>query len=738
MLEKQGLYDPGNERAACGVGVVANIRGERSHEIIRRGLQVLINLAHRGACGCDPDTGDGAGLLLQLPHDFLRRECAGLGLALPPPGEYGVGMVFLPRDPVQRRRCEELFGEAIVAEGQRLLGWRDVPVNASAIGLGARDVQPHIRQVFIGRGPGVTSEAELERKLYVIRRVVEKAVKQAWLSQRDYFYIPSLSANRIVYKGLLMAVQLEPFYRDLADPSMASAFALVHARFSTNTLGSWRLAHPYRFLLHNGEINTLRGNVNWMAARQGMFASDLFGSDLRKLFPIIESGQSDTACLDNALELLLATGRSLPHAVAMMIPEAWGDQVEMPPEKRAFYEYHAGLMEPWDGPALVAFTDGRRVGAVLDRNGLRPFRYLVTRDGLLVMASEVGVLDVPPEEVLYKARLQPGRMFLLDTAQGRIIQDEEIKAELARRRPYGQWLKEQVVQLAELPEPPPSQGHDPSTLVTRQQAFGYTLEDLRIVMEPMAASGQEPVGSMGNDTPLAVLSDRPQSLFNYFRQLFAQVTNPPLDAIREELVTSLETFVGSEQNLFDETPQHCRQLKLKSPVLTNRELEQIRGLALEGVRATTIPILFDPHGGAGGGPGQALAAALDQLCQSASAAVAAGHSIIILSDRGLDKDRAPIPSLLATSAVHHHLIREGTRTKVGLVVESGEPREVMHFCLLLGYGAAAVNPYLAFEAVADLARHGSLDSGKIDPKTAEKNFIKAISKGILKVMSKMG
>ncbi len=744
MLAKQGLYDPEHEHDSCGVGIVANIRGERSHDIVRKGLDVLINLAHRGACGCDPETGDGAGLLVQVPHQFFKQKCKALDIPLPEPGGYGVGMMFLPRDPVQRARCEEVFERVVAEEGQRVLGWRDVPVDPSTIGAGARDVRPHIRQVFIGPGPGTKTEAELERKLYVIRRVVEREVKRSGLSQKDYFYIPSLSTNRIVYKGLLMAVQLESFYLDLADPSLISSFALIHSRFSTNTLGSWRLAHPYRMLLHNGEINTLRGNTNWMAARQGMFSSELFGADIEKLYPIIESGQSDTACIDNALELLVATGRSLPHAMAMLIPEAWGDQVEMPEEKRAFYEYHSCLMEPWDGPALIAFTDGRSVGAVLDRNGLRPFRYLVTTDGLLVMASEVGVLDIPTEKVLYKARLEPGRMFLLDTVQGRIIDDKEIKASLAGRRPYGQWLREQAVALDHLPEPARVQGHDYSTLLTRQQAFGYTAEELRMLLAPMGASGQEPVGSMGNDTPLAVLSDRPQPLFNYFRQLFAQVTNPPLDGIREELVTSLEAFIGSEQNLFEETPRHCRQLELKSPVLTNRELEQVRGLALEGLRSVTLLTLFDPRGGEGassrgvGGPGQALEAALEELCRKASEAVADGHSIIILSDRGVDRDHAPIPSLLATSAVHHHLIREGTRTKVGLVVESGEPREVMHFCLLLGYGAAAVNPYLALETVANLARVSELDGKEIEPKTAEKNFIKSINKGILKVMSKMG
>ena len=731
-LVKQGLYDPLYEHDSCGVGVVANIKGVKSHDIVEKGLEVLINLGHRGACGSDPKTGDGAGILVQMPHEFFAKECNRLGIKLPPPGDYGVGMVFLPQDPAQRERCQRIFEDMVQEEGQVFLGWRDVPVDTRGIGDHSRDVQPCIRQIFIGRGPNTADEAYLIRKLYVIRRRVEDAVSASGIDDADTFYIPSLFTNRIVYKGLLMADQIAGFYTDITDADMVSYFAMVHSRFSTNTLGSWRLAHPYRFLLHNGEINTLRGNLNWMVARQAMFSSPLFGKDMQKLFPIIGAGQSDTACMDNALELLLATGRSLPHCMMMLVPEAWGDHIDMTPEKRAFYEYHSCLMEPWDGPALLAFTDGIRVGAILDRNGLRPFRYMVTTDDVLVMASEAGVLDVPAEDIRFKARLQPGRMFLVDPSQGRIIDDEEIKGELSTRQPYGSWLAENAVTLEELPDPSDVHPAEHDTLVRRQQAFGYTLEDLRMIMEPMAATGAEPVGSMGNDAPLAVLSDRPQLVFNYFKQTFAQVTNPPLDAIREELVTSTESFIGSERNLFEETPEHSRQLKLKEPILTNHELEKIRNIDVRGIRSITLSTLFSVvHGPV------ALAEALGELCRRASQAIEDGYVIIVLSDRGVDAQHAPIPSLLATSAVHHHLIGEGSRTRVGLVVESGEPREVAHFPLLIGYGAGAVNPYLAFETLDGLVRDG-LATRNIDSETAEKNYVKAVHKGVVKVMSKMG
>jgi len=731
--EKQGLYDPSQEHDACGVGLVANVSGERSHKIITQGLEVLINLGHRGACGADPRTGDGAGLLIQMPHEFFHKECAALDIDLPHRGEYAVGMVFLPQEQDQRGRCEAIIEQTVLNEGQTFLGWRDVPVNPDAIGVLAAQVMPRIRQFFVGRSRDITNEFRFELKLYVLRRLIEKAIAASDMVERSDFYICSLSSRTLVYKGLLVADQIEPFYHDLSHESLISAFALVHSRFGTNTLGTWKLAHPYRFIIHNGEINTLRGNINWMTARQAMFASPGLGEDVKKLLPIIPgSGQSDTATLDNALELLQATGRSLPHAMMMLIPEAWADHIPMDAEKKAFYEYHSCLMEPWDGPALVIGTDGTQVCAILDRNGLRPCRYLVTTDGVLVMASETGVLDVPPENVLFKRRIQPGRMFLLDTKEGRLVDDREIKKQLSGRRPYGQWLAEQRLRLSDLPEPSDVPGRDFETLLARQKAFGYTLEDVDVILEPMAANGAEPVGSMGNDAPIAVLSDQSPLLFSYFKQLFAQVSNPPLDAIREELVTSLETFLGSEQNLFDETPEHCHQLQVKEPFLTNRELAKIKSLESGRPRSRTLSILFDvtqPRG--------SMREAVDRLCAEASAAVADGCAILVLSDRGVDERRAAIPSLLAVAAVHHHLIREGTRTKVGIVLESAEPREVHHFAVLIGYGAGAINPYLALETLADMCGRGTMLK-PIEYEKAEKNYIKAVHKGVLKVMSKMG
>jgi glutamate synthase domain-containing protein 2/glutamate synthase domain-containing protein 1/glutamate synthase domain-containing protein 3 len=736
-LGKQGLYDPQFEHAACGVGLVANVTGEKSHKIIEQGLEVLINLGHRGACGADPLTGDGAGIMVQMPHDFFREECSRLSIDLPHAGEYAVGMTFLPQTTNERHRCENIIREKAEREGLLFLGWRDVPLDPSAIGTMARHVMPVIRQFFVRRSHHIPDdEHHFEQKLYLARKLIEKAISESDIDNKQDFYICSLSSRTIVYKGLLIADQIAPFYHDLAHESFASAFAVVHSRFSTNTLGSWRLAHPYRYVVHNGEINTLRGNINWMAARSAMFSSHELGDDVEKLLPIIPPGgpavQSDTASFDNALELLLATGRSLPHSMLMLIPEAWADHIPMDQAKRDFYEYHSTLMEPWDGPALIVGTDGTRVCAILDRNGLRPCRYLVTTDGLLVMASEAGVLDVPPEKVLFKRRIQPGRMFLLDTKQGRLVDDEEIKRDLTSRKPYGQWLRDNKITLEELPEPGFVHEPDHDTVMHRQKVFGYTMEEIRMLMEPMATNGQDPVGSMGNDAPLAVLSDMNPLLFNYFRQLFAQVSNPPLDAIREELVTSLETFTGPEQNLFEETPEHCHQLKLKEPFLTNRELEKIRHIQAGKLRSKTISTLFEPARGPG-----AMKEAMDRVRAEASQAVAEGYTMLILSDRGVDHDHAPIPSLLAISGTHHHLIREGSRTKIGLLIETGEPRDVHHFALLIGYGAAAVNPYLAFETISDLIRQ-DVFLKKVDYKTAEKNFIKACHKGVLKIMSKMG
>ncbi|HXJ32880.1 MAG TPA: glutamate synthase large subunit [Candidatus Eisenbacteria bacterium] len=727
----QWLRDPRIEHDACGVGFVVNVKGERSHDIVQKGLTVLQNLTHRGACGCDPLTGDGAGILMQMPDAFLRREAKSLRIDLPAPGDYGVGMVFLPAEVHQRNECERIIEKVVREEGQKVLGWRHVPIDETKPGPVAQKAMPVIRQVFVGAGRHTKGPTALERKLYVIRKRVENLVRTSTMPESERFYMPSLSARTIVYKGLLLPEQIPAFYHDLVDPLFVSAIALVHQRFSTNTFPSWDRAHPYRFIAHNGEINTLRGNVNWMHARQAMFASPDF-DDVMKLFPICDPATSDSGNFDNALELLVHTGRSLPHAVMMMIPEAWQGHESMGPSKRAFYEYHACLMEPWDGPASIAFTDGRVVGAVLDRNGLRPSRYVVTKDGFVVMASEVGVLDIAPENVEHKDRLQPGRMFLVDTEQGRIVGDEEIKESMAVRKPYRQWLDLNLKHLDDLPEAEVlAPAHSPDTLLTRQQAFGYTIEDLRILMTPMALNGQEAVGSMGTDTPLAVLSDRPQLLFNYFKQLFAQVTNPPIDPIREELVMSVQTTIGPQQNLFEETPEHAAQLQLKSPILSDEQLAQVKALDEGSLRAITLPILFPAKLG-----GEGLGAALDELCERASDAVTQGYTILVLSDRGVSERKVPIPSLLAVGAVHHHLIREGTRMRVGIVLESGEPREVQHFSLLLAYGAGAVNPYLAYETLRDMEMEGVIRD--VDQETALKNYRKAIDKGVLKVMTKMG
>ncbi|MEK6683497.1 MAG: glutamate synthase large subunit [Nitrospirota bacterium] len=727
---KQGLYDPRFEKEACGIGFVANVKGGKSHDIIRKGLQVLENLAHRGAVGCDPCTGDGAGILLQVPHEFLKRSCAESGICLPGAGEYGVGMVFLPAEPSQRAPCETLIEKIIREEGQRLLGWRDLPVKEAHLGDLARQSRPCIRQFFIARD--ILNEAQFERKLYVIRKRIENAVRQSALEGRGTFYIPSLSANTIVYKGLLLPNQIPLFYPDLADESVVSALAVVHSRFSTNTFPTWSRAHPYRYVCHNGEINTLKGNLNWMRAREGRMSSDLFGDDLKKLYPIIDEDQSDSACLDNALEFLVMGGRSLPHAMMMMIPEAWSGDPNMDMERRGFYEYHAAMQEPWDGPAAVCFTDGKRVGATLDRNGLRPARYVVTKDDFVVLASETGVLPIPPEEVRTKGRLQPGRMFLVDTVQGRIIGDEEIKADIASRKPYRQWVAANRINLEDLPEPQNVPQPDHATLRQRQQAFGYTIEDLKMIMMPMASAGEEPVGSMGTDTPLAVLSDRPQLLFKYFKQLFAQVTNPPIDPIREQLVMSLVTSIGPKANLLGETPESCRRIKVNQPILTNADLEKIRTISDGHFKAQTLSMLFPVAEGP-----QGMAVAVERLCRQTSEAIRAGYKFVILSDRGIHAEWAPVPSLLAISAVHHHLIRECSRTEVGLIIETGEAREVHHFACLIGYGAGSINPYLAFETLTDTVRDGYLPE-TIDAATAESKFIKAINKGLLKIFSKMG
>ncbi|MGA3039459.1 MAG: glutamate synthase large subunit [Bryobacteraceae bacterium] len=727
----QGLYHPRHEHDACGIGFVASIKGHKSHDIIAKGIQVLINLTHRGACGCDPETGDGAGILIQIPHKFFARECAALGFSLPAEGEYGVGMTFLPVEPHQRLSCEGILERIVREEGLAVLGWRDTPVDGDAIGRVARASQPYIQQIFIGC-PECPSPDALERKLYIVRKRAEAEVAATNLPNKGDFYIPSLSARTIVYKGLLLAPQMAHFYGELSDPDVMSALCLVHQRFSTNTFPTWQLAHPYRYVAHNGEINTLRGNVNWMHARQSILASPLFGADIKKLFPIVAPGGSDSASFDNALELLFMAGRDLPHAMAMLIPEAWASNPHMNPEKRAFYEYHASLMEPWDGPAAIAFTDGRVIGATLDRNGLRPARYLITHDDLIVMSSEVGVLPVKPDNVKKKGRLQPGKMLLVDTEAGRIVSDKEIKQRLYSRNPYTQWLAENQITLDRLADPPREHGTDHGTILCRQRAFGYTDEDLRMILAPMAEKGEEPIGSMGTDTPLACLSDRPQPLFNYFKQLFAQVTNPPIDPIREEMVMSLISYIGTERNILDETPRHCHTLRLPHPILGNRSLEKLRRVSQGEFLATTLPTLFPVEDGEKG-----LERALDSLCRRASLAIKSGYTLLILSDRGVDEDYAPIPSLLALAAVHNHLVRDETRTQVALIVESGEPREVMHFALLIGYGASAVNPYLAIETIEDMAKRGNLPPGLTFEK-ALANYKKAVNKGLLKTFSKMG
>ena len=728
---KQGLYDPAFEHDACGVGFLVNVKGRKSHQIIRDALQILLNLDHRGACGCEANTGDGAGILLQMPHEFLKVAAREARFDLPSAGEYGAGMIFLSPNASERRECEKVFEAIIVEEGQRVLGWRTVPTNNSSLGNTAKASEPVVRQIFIGRHRSLSDDMAFERKLYVIRKRAENAIRYAKMKGGEWFYIPSLSYKTFIYKGLLMPEQVDKFYPDLTNPAMETALALVHSRFSTNTFPSWERAHPYRYIAHNGEINTLRGNINWMHARQAMFECDAFGDDIKKILPIINTDGSDSAMFDNCLELLVLAGRPLPHAMMMMIPEPWSNHESMSDQKKAFYEYHGCLMEPWDGPASIAFTDGIKIGACLDRNGLRPSRYYVTRDDMVIMASEVGVLDVPPERVLQKGRLQPGRMFLIDTHEGRIVADEELKENISTEQPYRQWLDAHVVELSTLPDisdlPPPS--HE--TVMQRQQAFGYTFEDLRILMAPMARDGVEAVGSMGTDTPLAVLSDKPQSLYNYFKQLFAQVTNPPIDCIREEIVTATDTMLGAEQNLLKPTPESSRLLKLKSPILTNEELAKIRHIKQGEFKSATLPILFTAAAGATG-----LEQAMEELCRSATEAIKGGVKVLILSDRGIDRAHAAIPALLAVSGLHHHLIREGTRTRVGLVLESGEPREVHHFSLLIGYGAGAINPYLAFETLDDMIRQGLLKD--IKHKEACKNYVKAAVKGVVKVISKMG
>ncbi len=727
---KQGLYDPEFEHDACGIGFVVNIKGVRSHAIVKQALEVLNNLNHRGAAGCEANTGDGAGILIQLPHAFLKKAAATEKITLPAPGAYGLGMMFFPRDEKLRREAEAAFEKIVAEEGQSFLGWRTVPTNNAALGATAQAGEPLHRMAFIGRAGSLTDPLAFERKLYVIRKRAEHTIKIPDTNGSNRFYIPSLSARTVVFKGMLLADQMEGYFHDLNDLELDSALALVHSRFSTNTFPNWNRAHPYRYIIHNGEINTLRGNINWMHARQALLESPVFGDDLKRLLPVVDTDGSDSAMFDNCLEFLVLAGRSLPHAMMMMIPEPWANHESMSEEKKAFYEFHSCLMEPWDGPASIAFTDGTVVGATLDRNGLRPSRYVVTKDDVIVLASEVGVLEFPPERVLEKGRLQPGRMLLIDTAQGRILADDEIKKKIAAEHPYREWLDKNLIALDDLVDQDKPVYEEHGTVLQRQQAFGYAYEDLRVILEPMAKNGVEPIGAMGTDTPLAVLSDKPQLLYNYFKQLFAQVTNPPIDCIREEIVTSAVTTLGAERNLLDPSPESCRLIELKSPILTNEQLEKLRNVKVPGFRAVTLPILFDPLGG-----GAALKKAMDELCAAADKAAKDGVNLVILSDRGVSPAKAPIPALLAVAGLHHDMIRRGTRMKVGLVLESGEPREVHHYALLIGYGVGAVNPYLAYETLDDMIREGMLD---VDHKTAIKNYIKACTKGVVKAISKMG
>ncbi len=731
IIKNQGMYDSSFEHDACGMGFVADVKGRKSRSIIEKGLEILKNLEHRGAVGADPETGDGAGILIQMPDEFIRKVAAEKKIKLPVVGKYGVGVIFLPQDPTLRKAVENIIEKIVIDENQKFLGWRDVPVDPKVPGKGARLTQPFIRHCFVGANKNIQSQDEFERKLYTIRRIIDHRIRVELKLDRSKYYVPSFSSKILIYKGMLLAPQILAFYKDLNDKDMISAMAMIHMRFSTNTFPTWDLAHPFRMIAHNGEINTLRGNINWMAARQAVMESPYFGKDLKRMLPIIMEGQSDSATFDTVLELLIMSGRSLPHAMMMMIPEAWSKNDLMDPDRKAFYEYHATMMEPWDGPAAVVFTDGNIIGATLDRNGLRPARYVVTKDDLVVLTSEAGTFSVDADNVAKKGKLQPGRMFILDLTQGRIIDDEEVKKEIVTKKPYRKWVNENMIKLSHLPTPDYIYNADFSTLHMRQRIFGYTKEDLFQVILPMAANGQEAVGSMGTDAALAVLSDHPQILFRYFKQLFAQVTNPPIDAIREELVMELTTYVGPEQNLLAETPLHAHRLELEHPLLSNSQLEKIRHIAKGHFKSVTIPLLFNPN------VHHNMRERLDQICSEAVDAVKSGISLIILSDKGVDKNCAAIPSLLATSGVHHALLRAGLRTKTGIIVESGEPREVHHFALLCGYGANAINPYVAYETLAYLTEKGFLPEGK-DYKAVKNNFVKAVSKGLYKIFSKMG
>ena len=728
---KQGLYEPITEHDSCGVGFVVDIEGRASHQIVKDGIQVLENMEHRGATGFDAETGDGAGIMVQIPDKFLRDRCEKIDIELPEPGNYAAGLVFLPKLVEDKHRIEGMFERTVNEEGQKFLGWRDVPHDSNVLGQTARSAEPELKQIFIARGKN-TDPKDFEKKLYAIRKKVWLKISKSDIQQKHYFYICSLSPNVLVYKGQLRAIQLSTYFSDLSDPEFKSALALVHSRYSTNTFPTWSLAHPYRMIAHNGEINTLRGNVNWFNAREHLFKIDYFGDALKDIYPIVAPSRSDSATFDNALELLVISGRSLPQAIMMMIPEAWNGDKNMDEQKKAFYKYHSCLMEPWDGPAAISFTDGRYIGSILDRNGLRPARYWVTKDNKVIMASEAGTLSVENDNIKSKGRLKPGRMFLIDTKEGRIIEDDELKEKYATQKPYDKWVDENLLELNSLPDLESTNKFNVSEIIECQKIFDYSLEDLKEILIPMAVNGIEATGAMGADTPLAVLSQKPQVLFNYFQQLFAQVTNPPIDPIREELIMAEDVFLGPEGNLLEETPEQAHRLRVERPVITNDELEKIKSINDKKLKPITLPILFNRKDGAKG-----LKKALKNLFRDAQKAIKEGYSIIILSDRGVDKEHVPIPSLLASSGLHHHLIRKGTRTKASIVVETGEAREIHHFAVLIGYGANLVNPYLAFDTLKLEFEKGNLE-GIESYKAAETNFLKAVRKGLFKIISKMG
>ena len=730
----QGLYRPEFEHDSCGTGFITNINGHKSNQIIDNALTMLENMEHRGACGCDPDSGDGAGILIQLPHEFLMEECSNLEMSLPEPGEYGVGMIFFPKDPSAKKACRNIIASAIEKLGLHSMGYRKVAVNSSVIGETARQVEPDCEQLFIARPHHITNTDDFERKLYVLRRYINKTITETVAGAAEYFYFTSLSCKTIIYKGQLTTYQLRNYYSDLSDPRIASGFAMIHSRFSTNTFPSWKLAQPFRLIAHNGEINTLTGNLNWFYSGLKSYASAYFTrEEMEMLLPVIDNNQSDSACLDNIIEVLLHSGRSLPHVMMMLVPEAWDGNEQMDPIKKAFYEYHATLMEPWDGPAAITFTDGKLVGALLDRNGLRPLRYVITNDGRVIAASEAGVLTIDESTVIKKGRLQPGKMLLIDTEKGKIITDDEIKHQIASRQPYGRWLENYKINLSELAEPRLAFADlSPDSVFRYQQVFGYTREDIDTIIKPMALDGKEPIGSMGTDVPLAILSDKPQHLSSYFKQYFAQVTNPPIDPIRERLVMSLATFIGNNGNLLDEDKMHCHCVTLKHPILKTHQLEKLRSIDTGMFHAKTLQTYFK----ADGLPGS-MQKGIERVCRYAEDAVDDGFEVLILSDRAIDSEHAPIPSLLAVSAVHHHLIKKGRRGSVGLVVEAGDVWEVHHFACLLAFGATAINPYLALSTIGTIKRNGSLETS-LDEKYLLKNYVKSVNDGLLKIFSKMG